>query len=140
MITRPLARKRCIAFSDDAEARIRFVTRHARIGASNLNPTAATHAHKNHIMQPDRLVHSQQFVKPIGPRRANAQPEIDLRKRPNRDSHGWMIVSHRKGRNIAVPYSPGNPIISAVCKKNKLLLSSADLDAVVKLPAKPLLL
>jgi hypothetical protein len=43
-------------------------------------------------MQPDRLIHRQQLMEAILPRRANAQPEINLCKRSHRHSHGPMIV------------------------------------------------
>ena len=58
----------------------------------NLNPSSAHYAHLEYIVQPDRLIHRQQFMKAVLPRRANAQPEINFRERWNSDWHGWMIV------------------------------------------------
>ena len=83
MTTRPFAFKALHRFLDDAIAGIRFILRNSGIGAANLNPTPTPHAHSNHIMQPNRLIHRQQFMKSILARRANAQPKIDLRERSN---------------------------------------------------------
>src|SRR5579871_278499 len=43
-------------------------------------------------MQADGLIHRQQLMKSIFPRRANSQPEINLRERSHRNRHGRMIV------------------------------------------------
>jgi hypothetical protein len=39
-------------------------------------------------MQPDRLIHRQQFMKSIPTESANAQPKIDLRERSDGYRHG----------------------------------------------------
>jgi hypothetical protein len=80
---------------NDAEAGIGIILRHARVSAPNLDSIAAFYAHLNHIMQPDRLIHRQQFVESVVPRRANAQPEIDFRERSHGHAHGGMIVNSR---------------------------------------------
>ena len=54
-----------------------------------LSPTPNRNPHN--VMQRDRLIHRPQFVKSIVPQRANAQPQIDLCKRWNRDRHERMI-------------------------------------------------
>ena len=48
------------------------------IRTPNLNPAPTPHTHLNHVMQPDRLIHRQQLMEAVLPRRANAQPEINL--------------------------------------------------------------
>lgn len=44
-------------------------------------------------MQANGLVNRQQFVKTVGARRPNAQPEVDLGEGSNGDSHRRMIVT-----------------------------------------------
>ena len=53
------------------------------------------HTHPDHIMQSDGLIHRQEFMESVLPRRPNAQPKIDFRERSHGDWHGPMIVKSK---------------------------------------------
>ena len=58
----------------------------ARVG-SQLDTAAPAHADAHHIVQRDGLVHGAQLVKSIGARGTDAQADVDLGERANRDGH-----------------------------------------------------
>jgi hypothetical protein len=59
---------------DHAIASIRLILRNSGIAAPNLDPTASTYAHPDYVVQPDRLINSQQLMKTILAGSSNAQP------------------------------------------------------------------
>ena len=63
------------------------------ICAENLNPTAPPHANPDQVMQSNRLINSAKIVEAISARSTNIEPEINLRKRTDRNSNGRGIVS-----------------------------------------------
>ena len=77
----------------DFVAGVRRIPRHARILTLDLNPAATLHAHADHVVQRNGLVHSTQIVEPVGPQRADVEAEIDLGEGANANRHEGEIVS-----------------------------------------------
>ena len=66
-------------------------------------------------MQRNRLVNRAQIVESVRARRPDVEPEIDLRKRTNRDCHGRGIVSDLGGESDVLPLCcPVPPVFSVV--------------------------
>src|SRR5438132_11183052 len=92
-----------------------FIGRHSRVRATDINSRALRQLHAQHVMHGDRLICGPQFVETVRTKRTDAQAEIDLGERPNRDRHGGMIVlrSRRiRGKSVAKSRS-------AACSKSR---------------------
>src|SRR6476660_3029495 len=97
----------------DAIASVRLVPGDARIVTANLNACAAPHLHPNDVVQVNGLIHGEQIVKAVRPRRANAQAEVDFGEGADGD-HGVMIVTTEdtedtEGWPEFYPRGPCNP-------------------------------
>ena len=74
----------------DAIASVCLVLRDTRIVTANLNSRAAPHLHLDDVVQSNGLIHGEQIMKAVRPRRADAQAEVDFGEGADGD-HGVMI-------------------------------------------------
>ncbi len=65
-------------------------------------PVPRPHLHPDDVVQSNRLIHGEQIVKAVRPRRANAQAEVDLGEGADGD-HGVMIVTTEDTEDTEVP-------------------------------------